>query len=106
MGGHVQWFVVHSYIHDTKSYVVRTLLLLFSCQVYADTTRCSESSRGTVSSGPQNLDVRLLLYRGCHNVETIFSSAAKQLTCGVSIVLLGSSSAESNLGITCQISLL
>ena len=34
--------------------------------------------------------MRLLLYYGCHKVESFYSSEAKQLTRGFSIVLLGS----------------
>ena len=49
-----------------------------------------------VSSGPHKLDVRLLLYRGCHKGESFYSSGAKQLICGFFIALLGSSSAESS----------
>ena len=56
------------------------------------------------SSGPHKLDVRLLLYRGCHKLENFYSSGAKLLACGFSIVLLRSSFAESNFVITCQIS--
>ena len=49
-----------------------------------------------VSSGPHKLAVRLLLYGGCHQVELFYSRGAKQLACGLSTVLLGSSSAERN----------
>ena len=55
------------------------------------------------SSGPRKLDVRLLLYRGCHQVESFYDSGVKQLTCGFSVVLLGFGSAESNPVNTCQI---
>ena len=58
----------------------------------------------TRSSGPHKLDVRLLLYRDCHNVDGFYSSGAKQRTCGFSVVFLGSSSAENNPVIICQIS--
>ena len=58
----------------------------------------------THSSGPHKLDVRLLLYRRCRRVESFYSSGAKQLICGFSVVLLGSSSAENDPVITCQIS--
>ena len=58
----------------------------------------------TVSSGPHKFDVRLLLYRGCHPVDNFYSSGAKQRTCGFSVVFLGSSSAENNPVIICQIS--
>ena len=58
----------------------------------------------THSSGPHKLDVRLLLYRDCHNVDGFYSSGAKQRTCGFSVVFLGSSSAENNPVIICQIS--
>ena len=35
-------------------------------------------------------------YRGCHKVVSFYSRGAKQLTCGFSIALLGSSSTESD----------
>ena len=57
-----------------------------------------------VSSDPQKLDVGLLLYRGCHQVDSFYSSGAKQLTCGFPMVLIGSGSAETDPVITCQIS--
>ena len=57
------------------------------------------------SSSPDKLDVRLLLYCcGCHKLEIYYSSGAKQLTCGFSIVLVGSSSPEGNPVITWHIS--
>ena len=55
------------------------------------------------SSGPHKFDVRLLLYCGCHKIDSFVSSGTRQLPCGFSIVLLGSSSAESNPVISCQI---
>ena len=47
---------------------------------------------------------RLLFYRGCHQVESFYSYGAKQPTREFSVVLLGSSFAQSNPVITCQIS--
>ena len=54
-------------------------------------------------SGPHKLDVRLLLNRGRHQLDSLYSSGAKQLRSGFSIVLPSSTSAESNPVITCQI---
>ena len=59
----------------------------------------------SINSGAHKLDVRLLLYRGYHEVESCYSnSGAKQLIYGFFAPLLGSSSAESGPVITCQIS--
>ena len=67
------------------------------------TRMCNDHTR-IVRSGPHKVDVRLLLYRGCHKellqqwstrINAVINIVgAKQLACGVSIALLGSSPAE------------
>ena len=64
---------------------------LHTCiRIIAHTTHTRILYPHTHSSGPHKLDVRPLCNRGCHQVESFYSSGPKQLICGSSIVLLGS----------------